>query len=390
MELGAQNLEDYIKQEFSGGSGVPTFEVWRITLQIACGVDFIHRCGMIHRDIKPANVILSRDTRWYVWKIADFGISTAGTSATLLVTRDGRGTSSYCAPEILCSESSLPSYNNKVDIWGIGVILYELCSAQKAFPTGYEAMRYMWNEVSCPQVSVANYPQASIPEIRFDAAEVRGLRAMWQGALLAGAAFPSLVPNQTHFTDSVQHRLEDMNQHISWLLAKEPAKRPSIKDVCLHMAANAIQKSLELGNEFSDYPAEVISTIIEPPEIVPLVFDPSRSISRWQFVIKTRTILGQFHYDSLYRALKNLAMRFLINNVEDPALNRNLSILFDQRPDLSAEFKSLYVYGYILDRRVDRREAENDEFYNDIMECASAKGLCIGAEYVSSESDLPV
>jgi serine/threonine protein kinase len=56
MELGAHNLEDYIKQEFSDGrSGMPTFEVWRIALQIASGVDFIHQCGMIHRDIKPAN-----------------------------------------------------------------------------------------------------------------------------------------------------------------------------------------------------------------------------------------------------------------------------------------------------------------------------------------------
>jgi len=264
MELGAQNLEDYIKQEFSGGrSGMPTFEVWRIALQIASGLDYIHQCGMIHRDIKPANgwhplcisimmflVILSRETRWYLWKIADFGISTTGTSATLIATRDGRGTSSYCAPEILCSESSLPSYNNKVDIWGIGVILYELCSGQKAFNTGYKVMQYMQNEVSCPQVSIANYPQASIPEIRFEATELQALGAMWQGALLGGAAFPSLVPDQIYFTDSVQHRLEDMNQHIGWLLAKEPTKRPSIKDVCLHMAANAIRKSLELGNEF--------------------------------------------------------------------------------------------------------------------------------------------
>lgn len=56
MELGTQNLEDYIKQEFSDGkSGIPTFEIWRIALQIAVGVGFIHRCGMIHRDIKPAN-----------------------------------------------------------------------------------------------------------------------------------------------------------------------------------------------------------------------------------------------------------------------------------------------------------------------------------------------
>jgi hypothetical protein len=77
-----------------------------------------------------------------------------------------------------------------------------------------------------------------------------------------------------------------------------------------------------------------------------------------------------------------------MNNVEDPALDRYLSILFHQRPDLCAEFRSLYVDGCVLDQRVDLGEVANDTFYNEIMVCASAKGLCVGAEYISSESDL--
>ena len=54
-----------------------------------------------------------------VRKLGDFGISTAGTSKRLIVTKDARGSGSYYAPEILLSDAETPSYTNKVDIWGL-------------------------------------------------------------------------------------------------------------------------------------------------------------------------------------------------------------------------------------------------------------------------------
>ena len=108
-------------------------------------------------------------------------------------------------------------------------------------------MRYFWNEQGCPQVSTANYLSANDAEIPFEEAELRDMKTMWEGASLLGATFPELVPDPQYFTDTVQLRLEDMNQHITWLLSKDPEKRPSIEHVCLHIGANAIRKSLELG-----------------------------------------------------------------------------------------------------------------------------------------------
>src|SRR5271170_759712 len=115
--------------------------------QISAGLGEIHKRGIIHRDLKPANsttrsillviyaVIQGSDFGVYMhtWKVADFGITTAGTSKRLIATNNQRGTLHYLAPEIILCEPGVPSYNNKVDIWSLGAILYELCTGKKAF-----------------------------------------------------------------------------------------------------------------------------------------------------------------------------------------------------------------------------------------------------------------
>jgi len=65
-----------------------------------------------------------------VWKIADFGLSAEGTSRRERTTEYSRGTPSYRPPELIREKST---YTNKVDIWAIGCILYELVFQRTAF-----------------------------------------------------------------------------------------------------------------------------------------------------------------------------------------------------------------------------------------------------------------
>ena len=65
-----------------------------------------------------------------VWKLADFGISAEATSQAPRPPVFSRGSPSYRAPEILAEP---PSFTNKVDIWGLGCILFELGTLKKAF-----------------------------------------------------------------------------------------------------------------------------------------------------------------------------------------------------------------------------------------------------------------
>lgn len=79
-----------------------------------------------------------------VWKIADFGFSAQGTSKRIWSTEQNKGTSSYRAPEIIKEDAK---YNNKVDIWAIGCIFYELVCEEKAFPNDWAVFHwYSLNE----------------------------------------------------------------------------------------------------------------------------------------------------------------------------------------------------------------------------------------------------
>lgn len=80
---------------------------------------------MIHRDLKPENIFIS--SLGYV-KVGDFGVSrilsNAENRASTVV-----GTYEYLAPEMIKEEP----YDNKVDIWALGVILYELVAGYRPF-----------------------------------------------------------------------------------------------------------------------------------------------------------------------------------------------------------------------------------------------------------------
>jgi len=78
------------------------------------------------------------------WKIADFGLTSEGTSKTPHTTRYSRGTSSYRAPELIRDAK----YTNKIDIWAIGCVFYELVFKNKAFPGDAAVLDYALNNIS--------------------------------------------------------------------------------------------------------------------------------------------------------------------------------------------------------------------------------------------------
>jgi serine/threonine protein kinase len=66
-----------------------------------------------------------------MWKIADFGLTVPGTSTGNNYTKHSRGTVSYRAPEMIQGDHG--TWNNKVDIWALGCIFYELITSERAF-----------------------------------------------------------------------------------------------------------------------------------------------------------------------------------------------------------------------------------------------------------------
>jgi translation initiation factor 2-alpha kinase 4 len=110
-------------------------EVWRLFRKIVTGLKHIHEVGIIHRDLKPENIFIDTANSP---KIGDFGLATSGVHAAVLransntldadMTKD-IGTASYVAPEVLSDTSS--SYTEKVDMYSLGIILFEMCYPTK-------------------------------------------------------------------------------------------------------------------------------------------------------------------------------------------------------------------------------------------------------------------
>ena len=93
--------------------------------QIIQAIAYCHHVNVAHRDLKPENLLIDTNNKGNI-KVIDFGTSHhyAGNSDMTQM----YGTPYYIAPEILSG-----SYNEKCDMWSIGVILYIMLSGRPPF-----------------------------------------------------------------------------------------------------------------------------------------------------------------------------------------------------------------------------------------------------------------
>ena len=92
--------------------------ITNIFSQIVKAVKHIHSKNIIHRDLKPANIFIRGD---FKIKIGDFGLAEETNEIDKL--KDQVGTYLYQSPEQLEGKE----YNEKVDIFALGLILMEMC-----------------------------------------------------------------------------------------------------------------------------------------------------------------------------------------------------------------------------------------------------------------------
>ncbi|GAA2204021.1 serine/threonine-protein kinase [Streptomyces bangladeshensis] len=103
-----------------------------LTAQIADALAASHADGVVHRDLKPANVLLQQYEGQMHPMLTDFGIARLADSPGLTRTHEFVGTPAYVAPE---SAEGRPQ-TSAVDIYGAGILLYELVTGRPPFGGG--------------------------------------------------------------------------------------------------------------------------------------------------------------------------------------------------------------------------------------------------------------
>ncbi len=140
LDFGEHEGVPYLVQELLPGEDLahqmlrrmPTtlVERLRILLQVASGLAHAHRQGVLHRDVKPANVRILPDG---TAKLMDFGVAKRVDDDSRLTSEGvAVGTLGYMAPEQLESKP----LDRRTDVFGFGVLAYELISYERAFGGG--------------------------------------------------------------------------------------------------------------------------------------------------------------------------------------------------------------------------------------------------------------
>jgi tRNA A-37 threonylcarbamoyl transferase component Bud32 len=110
-----------------------------LVLQACEALAEAHALGIVHRDIKPANCFLTRGPDGEpLLKVLDFGIAKAldGADDGITTSQSIIGSPSYMSPEQMRSSKHVDA---RTDIWALGVVLYELVSGRRPFPSDHFA-----------------------------------------------------------------------------------------------------------------------------------------------------------------------------------------------------------------------------------------------------------
>ncbi|MBN2215904.1 MAG: serine/threonine protein kinase [Pirellulales bacterium] len=151
-------------------NGMPTHEALAWLAGIAAGVGYLHDHGIVHRDLKPGNIFSEEGQV----SIGDYGLSKFISCSRRSGHTESVGTVHYMAPEVANGR-----YGKEIDIYALGIILYEMLTGRVPFEGESVGEVLMKHLTAKPDVSMLAEPYRGVvaralekdPEKRFASVE---------------------------------------------------------------------------------------------------------------------------------------------------------------------------------------------------------------------------
>jgi TM2 domain-containing membrane protein YozV len=180
--------------------------------EIGKGLSYLHECGIVHRDLKPSNIFYENG---YV-KIGDYGLTKAISASRHVSHTITVGTVHYMAPEIGAGR-----YDRSVDIYALGILLYEMLTGQVPFLGASPAEILMKHMTAAPDLSNIEEPFARV--IRRALAKEPGERYQTVQDMVEDVFGAEHVRNSV--SQFAPEELSVVAQHAAEKIGERPAER---------------------------------------------------------------------------------------------------------------------------------------------------------------------
>ena len=319
LPLGDFTLQDMIVRSNALGQRIPRSVVSIIVTQLIKKLYDLHvKLQCIHRDLKPANIILSIRNNSLIVNIIDYGMLTFRSNS-----RDpGVTTSTFRAPEVFLKSS----YQNTVDIWSLGVIVFEMLTGEefakwksKDSIGDATVLQNIWDRLGKPSIgeidsfdtvegfrilgNMSIRPSKKLSDVLLSSnsfnssnsfkssnSSISSNSTISSTSLNVNSFNSTNSSNFNNFNSKYQHtnQLDELDKLVLSTLQLDPERRP---DILTLSKINFNYSSREYVNEASNYIYK-LSQLVPPTRTISqelnIVFD-TKSIHIYSFEIKDET-----------------------------------------------------------------------------------------------------
>lgn len=269
-----------LRSEMRSGRQFSETEILKIGRDICTALILCHRKNILHRDVKPENIFLNKDENY---KLGDFGVSRVLDACPGAVASTGIGTYEYWPAEQMTGR-----YDIRVDIYSLGLVLYELSNqnrlpfASSAYTNSKEvSLRLSGTPLpppchASPELTAVIMKACSFsPEDRFATAEEM-LRALRYVSVAQKKKIPESYPQpkQKHDApkETVVKQRENFAEDTAVFGSKIKGKRIFVPLLLLLLGAvitTGILSFFWIYGRKQGPAAQDSSTYMEAPEVLP-------------------------------------------------------------------------------------------------------------------------